>query len=239
MPQEYRLYLDTETDALLETVGYTSGPQLFYSSQSERWCEYQEALQRLRVTVAVAWRTDEDAPRVYVGPEFEEVEGLPEGVEVGFAGLLASMAGAAQICAWNAGFDLGVLAKYAPGGRRGATAASWARRTFDPMLSLSEVTGRYVGLAVVAEHNLGMGKGADGAQAVRWWQRGQWEPLVEYCRRDVEVLRRVVECEELWVPLRLNEARRALEHTLLREKPRSTRSVGVQTTAEYAPSLEL
>ena len=29
---------------------------------------YQDALQRLRVTVAVAWRTDEDAPRVYVGP---------------------------------------------------------------------------------------------------------------------------------------------------------------------------
>ena len=43
----------------------------------------------------------------------------------------------------------------------------------------------------------------------------------------------MVECDNLWVPLRLNEARRALEHTLLREKPRATRSVGVQTTAEY------
>ena len=107
---------------------------------------------------------------------------MPEGVEVGFAGLLASMAGAAQICAWNAGFDLGFW-RSTPGGRRGATAASWAQRTFDPMLSLSEVTGRYVGLAAVAEHNLGTGKGADGAQAVRWWQQGQWEPLVEYQTR--------------------------------------------------------
>jgi hypothetical protein len=235
----FRLYLDTETDAMLWEVGCSSGPEAFATTASQRWCEYQTGLERLRVTVAVAWRTDEAEPRAYVAEEFAET--APAGLERGFEGLFAAMAEAEQICAWNAAFDLGVLAKYAaklPGGRA-AAAASWTARTFDPMLAISELTGRYVGLGRMAEHNLETGKSAEGASAVRWFREGQWEPLVRYCADDVRALRAVVEREELWVPVRMNNARRPLEHTLLRQKPAATRSVGTQTTQESLPSVEL
>jgi DEAD/DEAH box helicase domain-containing protein len=40
---------------------------------------------------------------------------------------------------------------------------------------------------------LGTGKTADGIQAVTWYRNGEFEKMIEYCKEDVDVTRRVYE----------------------------------------------
>jgi DEAD/DEAH box helicase domain-containing protein len=40
---------------------------------------------------------------------------------------------------------------------------------------------------------LGIGKSADGLQAVQWWKEGRIEEIFTYCEQDVDVTRRVYE----------------------------------------------
>lgn len=37
----------------------------------------------------------------------------------------------------------------------------------------------------MAEATLGRRKASDGIQAVQWFRDGQWELLIDYCRKDV------------------------------------------------------
>lgn len=48
-----------------------------------------------------------------------------------------------------------------------------------------------VSLDNVAQATLDEGKSADGLQALRWWKEGRVEEIAAYCRKDVDVTRRV------------------------------------------------
>ena len=41
------------------------------------------------------------------------------------------------------------------------------------------------------EASLGIGKSADGLQAVKWWREGKMKEIAEYCCYDVKVTWRV------------------------------------------------
>lgn len=65
---------------------------------------------------------------------------------------------------------------------------------FDIMYDLEALTRqRYLKLEYVARGTLGIGKSADGLQAVEWWKQGQVEKIIEYCLQDVKVTREVFE----------------------------------------------
>ncbi len=70
----------------------------------------------------------------------------------------------------------------------------------DMMLELEKIMGHRLKLDSVASASLGMGKTADGLDALRWWQEhkksGEFEPLrkiAEYCAYDVKVTKHVHE----------------------------------------------
>ena len=65
--------------------------------------------------------------------------------------------------------------------------------TVDMMAVLHKQLGFRIGLDAVASATLGIGKSADGLQAVRWWKEGRIEEIFTYCEKDVEVTRQVYE----------------------------------------------
>lgn len=67
------------------------------------------------------------------------------------------------------------------------------RHSFDVLVDLSRRLGHRVSLDSVAQATLGVGKSADGIVALRWWKEKQIELIAEYCRKDVQVLKDVVE----------------------------------------------
>ena len=41
----------------------------------------------------------------------------------------------------------------------------------------------------MAQHTLGVGKSADGLQALQWYKEGRIDLIAQYCRQDVEITR--------------------------------------------------
>jgi DEAD/DEAH box helicase domain-containing protein len=61
--------------------------------------------------------------------------------------------------------------------------------TLDLLEEVSNHLGYRLSLNALAEHTLGVQKSGDGLQALRWYQEGNFEKLVKYCKKDVEITR--------------------------------------------------
>jgi DEAD/DEAH box helicase domain-containing protein len=73
--------------------------------------------------------------------------------------------------------------------------------TADMLQDIYRELGFRLSLDSVAQATLGIGKSADGLQAVRWFREGELDKVIEYCQRDVEVTRRLYEygCEKGYI----------------------------------------
>jgi DEAD/DEAH box helicase domain-containing protein len=81
-------------------------------------------------------------------------------------------------------FDLAVLSGY----------SDWDLgriRTLDLLGEIERRLGFRVSLHRLSEVNLGEGKASDGLQSLRWWKEGRIDLIEQYCRKDVEVTRRL------------------------------------------------
>ncbi|MCZ6679410.1 MAG: ribonuclease H-like domain-containing protein [Candidatus Poribacteria bacterium] len=87
-------------------------------------------------------------------------------------------------------FDYVVLAPY-------TSVALWQLPTFDMLEPIRRKLGFRVSLDALAKATLRSSKSADGLQSVRWWKAGKTELVAKYCRRDVEITKRLHEyaCE--------------------------------------------
>ena len=65
--------------------------------------------------------------------------------------------------------------------------------TLDLMVDLEKILGHRVGLDSVAQSTLGVGKTADGLDAIKWWREGRHLDVARYCCFDVKVTRLVHE----------------------------------------------
>ncbi len=102
--------------------------------------------------------------------------------------LIAEPKSATRIVGFNIRrFDDEVLRPYAP------TERLTALPTVDIMEDLYHALGFRVNLDAVARATLGESKTADGLQAVRWWREGKRDLLAEYCKADVDAIRRIYE----------------------------------------------
>lgn len=77
-------------------------------------------------------------------------------------------------------FDIPLLNKYYSGDLTRI-------KSVDIMKAVQDVLGRRLRLGNLAETTLGVGKSADGMQAVNWWKEGQIDKIREYCIQDVRV----------------------------------------------------
>ncbi|MDP2848800.1 MAG: DEAD/DEAH box helicase [Humidesulfovibrio sp.] len=79
-------------------------------------------------------------------------------------------------------FDYGVLAGAHPFAYRSLP-------TLDMLNHVHERLGYRLKLDNLAQATLGVGKSADGLQALQWWKEGKLEEIAHYCRQDVAVTR--------------------------------------------------
>ena len=66
-------------------------------------------------------------------------------------------------------------------------------RTLDMLVTVEEKLGHRVKLDSLAEASLGVGKTADGIDALKWWKEGRILDIAEYCCFDVKVTKLVHE----------------------------------------------
>ena len=64
-------------------------------------------------------------------------------------------------------------------------------KTLDIMARAAALLGFRVSLESFAQATLGVGKMADGLQAVDWYRSGQLDKVEEYCRKDVDLTRQL------------------------------------------------
>src|SRR3989344_128853 len=81
-------------------------------------------------------------------------------------------------------FDIPLLNKYYPGDLTRI-------RSLDLMQEVYRSLGRRLKLDSLAEATLGERKSADGHQSLKWWRAGEVEKVKEYCKKDVELTKRL------------------------------------------------
>lgn len=83
-------------------------------------------------------------------------------------------------------FDIPLLNKYYAGDLT-------KFRSLDLLVEVRKSLGRRIGLGNIAEATLGIGKSANGLEAVKWWKEGNIEDIRTYCLQDVKVTKDVYE----------------------------------------------
>ena len=81
-------------------------------------------------------------------------------------------------------FDLPLLNKYYSGDLL-------KMKSLDLLKEVRKSLGYRVGLGVIAEATLGVGKSGNGLEAVEWWKKGEIEKIIKYCIDDVKVTKLV------------------------------------------------
>jgi len=66
-------------------------------------------------------------------------------------------------------------------------------RTLDLLIDIEKAVGHRLKLEDVAQGTLGVGKVAEGLDAIRWWREGKVMQIAEYCCFDVKVTKLVHE----------------------------------------------
>jgi DEAD/DEAH box helicase domain-containing protein len=126
-------------------------------------------MHKLGVSVGVAYRYDRDAFLVVTENEIQQ--------------LIDLLLEADLVVGYNIrGFDYEVLRGYTDQDLQNLP-------TFDIMYDLEERLGFRPKLDSVASPTLGVGKTADGLQALEWWRLGEIDKIADYCREDVRVTR--------------------------------------------------
>lgn len=142
---------------------------------------------KMGVSVAVLYDSRDDA---YHSFRQEELDAL-----------FARLAGARLVVGFNSlRFDYAVLAPFAPQGflpdapaRPAPGAAPELARlpSLDLLQRIHERLGYRVSLGNLGQATLGEPKSADGLQALAWWKEGRIGEIAAYCRKDVELTRRL------------------------------------------------
>jgi hypothetical protein len=83
-------------------------------------------------------------------------------------------------------FDVPLLNKYYPGDLTKI-------KSLDLMAEVKKTLGRRIGLGVLAEATLGIGKSGNGLEAVEWWKNGEIDKIRKYCIDDVKVTKDLYE----------------------------------------------
>ena len=83
-------------------------------------------------------------------------------------------------------FDYTVLSHY-------TAVPLWQLPTFDMLEHVKRTLGFRLSLNALARATLNEAKSADGMQSLRWWKAGRVDLITEYCRKDVEITRRLHE----------------------------------------------
>ena len=132
-------------------------------------------IHKLLLAVAVTYSTEKGDYTVY----------LEEDVNA----LIDELTSADVVIGFNTkAFDYVVLSPYVKEG-----VSLWKIKSVDMMEHILEALGFRVSLNSLAAATLGETKSADGLQSVRWYREGKIDKVIEYCKKDVEVTKKLYE----------------------------------------------
>ncbi len=149
---------------------------VFFDLETQR--SFQEVggrhnIPRLGLSVAVTYSTADDEYHHYA--------------EDTVADLIEELQAADLVVGFNVlSFDYQVLSAYSNYPLRQLP-------TVDMLDDIYRTLGFRLSLDALASATLGVGKSADGLQAIRWWRQGKMQELFDYCQQDVEVTRQLYE----------------------------------------------
>ncbi len=63
--------------------------------------------------------------------------------------------------------------------------------TLDLLVQVTKSLSYRVSLDNIAKATLGLGKNANGMQALTWWKQGRLDEITTYCKQDVDVTRQI------------------------------------------------
>lgn len=122
-----------------------------------------------------------------VAVTWDEKHGFRDWFEKDAKKLIAEMTNFDRIVSFNGNrFDFSVLRGY-------SSVDCLLPRSFDVLELLHRQLGYRVKLDQLARDTLGTKKAGDGLDAVRWWREGKQAKVVKYCRKDVQILRDLVD----------------------------------------------
>lgn len=102
--------------------------------------------------------------------------------------LIAELKSADRVIGFNIiSFDYQVLKPYAPNENFRAF------RSVDMLQDIFRTLGFRISLDSIAKATLDATKMADGIKSVEWFRAGELDKVVEYCKADVDITRRVYE----------------------------------------------
>ncbi|MDF2439033.1 MAG: box helicase protein [Abditibacteriota bacterium] len=130
-------------------------------------------IEQLGVAVAVTHSSHDNLFRVYRGNEMQA--------------LLEELKAAECVVGFNSrGFDFRVLQPYVD--------FDLSRLpNIDLLLDVKAVAGFRPSLNNLCAATLGESKSSDGIEAIQWWREGRHEEVIEYCKQDVLLTRRLHE----------------------------------------------
>ena len=153
-----------------------SGPVLVFDLETQRSAEDVGGwgfANKMGLALAVVYDVSRDSYMTYYEADVDR--------------LLLDLAFAERVVGFNIDrFDLAVLSGY--------TDRDLGRiRTLDLLAEIHKSVGFRVSLNHLSEVNLGESKAGDGLQSLKWWKEGRIDLIEQYCRKDVEVTRKLWE----------------------------------------------
>ena len=166
---------EARVDAPVEAPA-TAGHVLVFDLETQRSAEDVGGwgfASKMGLALAVVYDVARDVYRTYYEADVDR--------------LLLDLAFADRVVGFNIDrFDLAVLSGY--------TDRDLGRiRTLDLLAEIHRNVGFRVSLNHLSEVNLGESKAGDGLQSLQWWKEGRIDLIEQYCRKDVEVTRRLWE----------------------------------------------
>lgn len=129
---------------------------------------------KMGMSIGVTYSTRAGAYRIYGEPEAGE--------------LADELRGADLVIGFNhISFDLTVLQPYTMWDLPSQTV------NLDLLVELEQKLGHRLKLESIATASLGVGKTADGLEALKWWREGRILEIAKYCAYDVKVTKAVHE----------------------------------------------
>ncbi len=156
----------------------------------------------LTIALVGAWDSETDSYRSFLEHELPELWNILERTDL--------------LVGYNSDhFDIPLLNKYYPGDLTHI-------KSLDLLSEVYKAAGRRLKLDAVAEGTLGEKKSASGPQSLQWWRAGEIEKVREYCLKDVELTKKILDY--------------ALEHGSLKYKELGqTREIKLDTRSWLTP----
>jgi DEAD/DEAH box helicase domain-containing protein len=144
-----------------------------FDIETANWLSEGSGMQDLEIAIVCIHDSETDSYSSYLAPELPKLWPILERTDM--------------LVGYNSDhFDIPLLNKYYPGDLTKI-------KSLDLLLEIKTSLGRSIRLDAVAEGTLGTKKSGSGSQSLAWWRAGEIDKVRQYCLKDVEITKRILD----------------------------------------------